>query len=88
MTFNDVRRILKEIDFDMNCCNVLEGKTVLAGDGVVVFRENGVYKVCYVERNEQYGIEEYANEHDASRAFLKKLKEGFGRWYDFARYIQ
>lgn len=87
MTFRDVRTILKEIGFNMNGCAIGK-KLTLAGDGVVVFHEDGVYKVCYVERNVRFDVEEYDTEHDAGRAFLKKLKEGFGRWYDFARYIQ
>ena len=86
MTFRDVETILKEIGFNMNGCAIGK-KLTLAGDGVVVFREDGVYKVCDVERNVRFDIEEYDTEHDASRAFLKKLYNAYGDWYDFSKYI-
>lgn len=87
MTFGDVKTILKEIGFNMNGCAIGE-KVTLAGDGVVVFREDGVYKVCDVERNMRFDVEEYVAEHDASRAFLKKLCNAYGDWYDFSKYVQ
>ena len=87
MTFSDVRKILNEIGFNMNGCAIGE-KVTLAGDGVVVFREGGVYKVCDVERNVRFDIEEYDNESDASRAFLKKLRNAYSDWYEFPQHVQ
>lgn len=87
MTFRDVKTILKEIGFNMNGCAIGE-KLTLAGDGVVVFREDGVYKVCDVERNVRFDVEEYDTEHDASKAFLMKLNKVYGDWYDFSKYVE
>ena len=88
MTIKDVERILKEVNFNMAYCSILDRKTVRAGDGIVMFHEEGVYKVFNVERQVPYDIEEHNTEHDASKAFLKKLEESFGAWYDFSKYIQ
>lgn len=87
MTIKDVERILKELNFNMNYCSILDKKHVRAGDGVIIYREKGIYKVFDIERNVPYDIEEYTDEHDASMAFLRKLEESFGPWYDFAKYI-
>ena len=68
MIFDDVRRSLADIDFNMKGCAIGKRGT-MAGEGVVVFYEDGVYKVCGVERNVCFDIDEYATENEASRAF-------------------
>lgn len=87
MTFRDVRTILKEIGFDMDCCSILGSKMVPAGDGVVVCKEDNAYKVFYVERHQSFSLEEYCTEHEASKAFLMKLNKAYGDWYDFSKYV-
>jgi len=84
MTIKDVEKILEQLNFNMAYCSILDRKTVRAGDGVVMFYEDGVYEVFNVERQVPFDIEEYTTEHDACMAFLKKLEESFGAWYNFS----
>lgn len=88
MNFNKVKQILEKIGFDMDCCSILDSKRVPAGDGVVAYKEDGVFKVFYVERHNPFSIEEYCTEEEASNAFLVKVKKAYGDWYDFSKYIQ
>ena len=50
MTFNEVNKILETINFNMNCCSILDKPFVKAGDGVVAVLDKGAYKVYYIER--------------------------------------
>lgn len=85
MTFNEVNKILETMNFNMNCCSILDKPFVKAGDGVVAVLDKGVYKVYYVERNEPYDIKEFFNENDASNDFLRRLRESFGNHYCFPK---
>lgn len=85
MTFNEVNKILETMDFNMNCCSILDKPFVKAGDGVVAVLDKGAYKVYYVERNEPYDIKEFFNENDASNDFLRRLRESFGNHYCFPK---
>lgn len=86
MIFDDVRRSLADIDFNMKGCAIGERGT-MAGEGVVVSCEDGVYKVYDVDRNVCFAIEEYATENEASRAFLRRLSNAYGDWYDFSQLL-
>lgn len=85
MTFDDVRRSLEDIDFNMKGCTIGERGT-MAGEGVVVFCEDGVYEVCGVERNVCFDIDEYATEN-GKQGFLCKLSNAYGDWYDFSQLL-
>ena len=86
MTFDDVHRFLEDIGFNMKGCAIGE-RGMMAGEGVVVFYEDGIYKVCAVERNVCFDIEKYATKNEASRAFLRRLSNAYGDWYDFSQLL-
>lgn len=45
MTFQEVKRILEDTNFDFDCCSIFNGPMVKLGDGVVVIKDSGKYKV-------------------------------------------
>lgn len=87
MTFQEVKQILEDTNFDFDCCSIFNGPMVKLGDGVVVIKDGDKYKVFFVERHELFDVEEFTSEHDACKNFIMKLHEDFPQLYDFPKHF-